>query len=63
MLVGVFGIPLEMAQTTGTISGIVRDGAGAVIPGASVTAKRITRTLATDEQGSSCFVPGAASFV
>ncbi len=55
VLVGVFLVPPVMAQTTATISGLVRDDTGAVIPGASVTAKNvetgITRSVSTDEQG------------
>lgn len=55
VLVGVFLIMPAMAQTTATISGLVRDGSGAVIPGASVTAKNvetgITRNTLTDETG------------
>src|SRR6266581_5582124 len=41
--------------TTGTISGVVQDTSGAVIPGVSVTVKNldtgITRTVTTDEGG------------
>src|SRR2546428_3877927 len=41
--------------TTGTISGVVQDSSGAVIPGVSVTARNldtgITRTVTTDEGG------------
>src|SRR5438094_785780 len=41
--------------TTGTISGVVQDSSGAVIPGVSVTVKNldtgITRTVTTDEGG------------
>ena len=54
VLAGVFITP-GWAQTTGTISGLVRDVTGAVIPGASVTARNvetgITRTVSTEEQG------------
>src|SRR5262245_7460173 len=46
---------LVMGQTAGTISGVVQDPTGAVIPGVSVTVKNvdtgITRMLLTDEQG------------
>src|SRR5437899_12033577 len=55
VLVGVFLVPPVMAQTTATSAGLVRDDTGAVIPGASVTAKNvetgITRSVSTDEQG------------
>ena len=55
VLVGFFLITPAMAQTTATISGSVRDSTGALIPGASVTAKNvetgITRITATEEQG------------
>src|SRR5438093_4137015 len=55
VLLGVFSITPGMAQTTGTISGLIRDSTGAVIPGASVTARNvetgITRTVSTEEQG------------
>lgn len=48
--------PLALAQvTTGTISGVVRDSTGAVIPGVSVIMRNLetgtTRTAVTDEQG------------
>ena len=55
VLVGIFLITPATAQTTATISGSVRDGTGALIPGASVMAKNvetgITRTAMSDEQG------------
>src|SRR6058998_2197931 len=55
VLVSLLFITPGIAQTTATISGSVRDGTGALIPGASVTAKNvetgITRTTTTDEQG------------
>jgi hypothetical protein len=55
VLVSVLFTARGMAQTTATISGSVRDSTGALIPGASVTAKNvetgITRTTSTDEQG------------
>ena len=55
VLLSFLGIPFAMAQTTATISGSVRDSTGALIPGASVTAKNvetgITRTTSTEEQG------------
>jgi hypothetical protein len=41
VLVGMFLTAPAMAQTTATISGSVRDGSGAVIPGASLTAKNV----------------------
>ena len=44
-----------MAQTTAAISGVVRDGSGAVVPGVSVVAKNletgITRAISTDAEG------------
>jgi len=50
-----FGVRLATAQTAGTISGIVQDGTGAVVPGASITIKNVdtgaSRMLITDEQG------------
>ena len=55
LLLSLASIPFAMAQTTATISGSVRDSTGALIPGASVTAKNmetgITRTTITEEQG------------
>jgi hypothetical protein len=46
---------LAVGQTAGTISGVVQDATGAVIPGVSVTVRNvdtgITRMLITDEQG------------
>jgi len=55
VLVGLLLTARGLAQTTATISGSVRDGTGALIPGASVISKNvetgITRTTTTDEQG------------
>jgi hypothetical protein len=55
MLVCAFFIRFGMAQTTGTISGFVKDTSGAVVPGAMVAAKNvetgISRSAITDEQG------------
>src|SRR5436309_4022827 len=55
VLVGIFLITPATAQATATSSGSVRDGTGALIPGASVMAKNvetgITRTTMSDEQG------------
>ncbi|MBI4464893.1 MAG: carboxypeptidase regulatory-like domain-containing protein, partial [Acidobacteria bacterium] len=57
ILVGVvFFSQLGWAQaTTGTISGVVSDATGAVVPAASVTVRNVetgaTRTLPTDAQG------------
>jgi hypothetical protein len=46
---------ITFAQTTSTITGTVRDQAGAVVVGATVTAKQVdtnlTRTITTDAQG------------
>src|SRR5205809_4955296 len=46
---------LAIAQTAGTISGVIQDATGAVIPGVSVTVKTVdtgvSRMLVTDEQG------------
>src|SRR5437879_13903203 len=52
----ILGGHLVSAQvTTGTISGVVQDSSGAVIPGVSVTARNldtgIDRTVTTDEGG------------
>ena len=51
----VFCIQLGIAQTTGTISGVVRDATGGVVPRASITVKNvetgITRSMPTDAQG------------
>ena len=59
LLVAVFGmgsLPSAFAQvTTATISGIARDGSGAVLPAAKVTVRNVqtgaTRVLTTDEGG------------
>ncbi len=55
VLVSLLFVTRGIAQTTATISGSVRDGTGALIPGASVMAKNvetgITRTTMSDEQG------------
>jgi hypothetical protein len=44
-----------VAQTTGSISGVVKDEKGAIIPKASVTLREVTtnnsRTTATDDEG------------
>ncbi len=50
------GSCLALAQgSTAAISGVVRDATGAVVPGATVTAKHIesglTRTVGTNENG------------
>ena len=49
------GHPVSAQVTTGTISGVVQDSSGAVIPGVSVTVKNldtgIARTVTTDEGG------------
>src|SRR5436189_6288661 len=52
----ILGGHLVSAQvTTGTISGVVQDTSGAVIPGVSVTVKNldtgIARSVTTDERG------------
>src|SRR5438128_1065683 len=54
------GSCLIFAQgSTGTISGVVRDSSGAVIPGVMVTAKHIdsglTRTVTSNETGGYTF--------
>ncbi|MBI2821459.1 MAG: carboxypeptidase regulatory-like domain-containing protein, partial [Acidobacteria bacterium] len=52
-----FGIATQvvLAQTTGTISGTVKDETGAVLPGVTVTVKNVDtgvpRTLVTDDEG------------
>ena len=57
LMLALFGFfsSLAMGQTAGTISGVVQDPTGAVIPGVSLTVKNvdtgITRMLLTDEQG------------
>ena len=55
VLVCVFSIQLGIAQTSGTISGVVQDSTGGVVPGASVIVLNeetgLTRTLETDAQG------------
>jgi hypothetical protein len=56
LTLSVVGIPgLARAQTTGTISGYVKDQGGAVLPGATVTAdlgdQQGTRSVTTNEQG------------
>lgn len=56
-LLGIF-LTSQMAQaqvTTGTISGVVRDSTGAVVPAVTITLRNLdtgtTRTVPTDEQG------------
>ncbi|MBI4464835.1 MAG: TonB-dependent receptor [Acidobacteria bacterium] len=53
--VWLFCVPFGIAQTTATISGVVRDATGAVVPGVSVTVRNvetgIARTLPTDAEG------------
>ena len=55
VLVCVFSIQLGLAQTSGTISGVVRDSTGGVVPGASVIVQNVetgsTRNLETDAEG------------
>lgn len=55
MLMYVAFIPSVLAQTTGTISGVVKDSTGALVPGATVTVINLetatTRTLVADDQG------------
>ncbi|MCH8268898.1 MAG: carboxypeptidase regulatory-like domain-containing protein, partial [Acidobacteria bacterium] len=55
VLVCVFSIQLGLAQTSGTISGVVQDSTGGVVPGASVIVLNeetgLTRTLETDAEG------------
>ncbi len=52
----VFSVQAALAQvTTGSISGIVRDTTGAVLPGTTITVRHldtgVSRTLVTDDQG------------
>src|SRR3990170_4062824 len=51
----VFCTQLGLAQTTGTIAGMVHDATGAVVPGASVTVRNVetgmSRTLPTNAEG------------
>ena len=46
---------MVMAQTTGSISGVIKDEKGAIIPKASVTLREVTtnssRTTASDDEG------------
>ena len=56
LLALVFGSQLALAQVnTATISGVVQDASGAVIPGVSITVKNVdtglTRTLSSDAEG------------
>jgi len=56
LIIGLFSAHLAWTQvSTGTISGVVRDGTGAVVPGAMVRVINIeigiARTLSTDAQG------------
>src|SRR5258708_26620688 len=51
----VWAVPVSAQVTTGTIVGTVKDSAGAVVPGASVTVtetgKQTSSTYATDADG------------
>src|SRR5438046_10588336 len=54
-LIFLSGIGVSAQVTTATISGVVQDSSGAVIPGVSVAVKNIdtgvSRTITTDEGG------------
>ena len=55
LVVWFFCLQWSVAQTTGTISGVVRDATGGVVPAATITVSNvetgITRSLPTDAQG------------